>query len=144
MATLHWNDEWGLGLADPDANRRELVGLYNEIDLALRRGDERQRLVAGLTRLLERAECIFEEEEEIMLVAGYPMWPEHRDEHRDFIQRMRTFEQALDEGRLQIDLPVMQFLKHWLSGHLDESDNAFGRFLARSPEALQAISLQPA
>jgi len=144
MATLHWTDEWGLGLAEPDANRRELVGLYNEIVLAVKRGDSRRTLVAGLSRLLDRAEGIFGEEEKLMEVAGYPLWPEHRDEHRDFLQRMRNFEQALAEGRLSIDLPVMQFLRHWLIGHLNESDGAFGRFLARSPEALVAITLQPA
>ncbi len=141
MATMQWSDEWGLGLAEPDTGRRELVGLYNEIDLAVKRGDSRRTLIAGLTRLLNRAEGFFAEEEMLMEAAGYPLWPEHRDEHRDFLQRMRNFESALIEQRLAIDLPVMQFLRHWLVGHLNESDGAFGRFLARNPSALVAVAI---
>ena len=143
MAIVQWSDEWGLGLAEPDVGRRELVGLYNEIDLALKRGDSRRTLIAGLTRLLDRAEVFFADEEKLMEAAGYPLWPEHRDEHIDFLQRMRNFESALIEERLAIDLPVMQFLRHWLTGHLNESDGAFGRFLARNPEALAAVVVQP-
>ncbi|MBU0741979.1 hemerythrin family protein [bacterium] len=141
MAIMQWSDKWGFGLAEPDADRRELVGLYNEIDLALKRGDSQRTLIAGLTRLLVRAESFFAEEEKFMEAAGYPLWPEHRDEHHDFLQRMRNFESALIEGRLAIDLPVLQFLRHWLTGHLDESDGAFGRFLARNPEALVAVTI---
>lgn len=143
MATIKWTDEWALGLADPDGGRRELVGLYNELFLALKRGDSRRTLLGGLTRLLDCAERFHAEEEQLMEAAGYPMWPEHRDEHRDFLQRMRRFESILAEDRLAIDLPVLQFMRHWLVGHLNDSDGAFGRFLARNPEALVALAAQP-
>ena len=144
MATMHWSDEWGLGLAEPDTDRRELVGLYNEMGLALKRGAPRSTLIAALTQLVDRAERAFDEEEKLMEAAGYPLWPEHRAEHRDFLQRMRGFEAALKEGRLAIDLPVLQFMRHWLVGHLTDSDGAFGRFLARNPAALATLALQTA
>ncbi len=143
MAIIKWTDEWGLGLAESDAGRREMIGLYNEIYLALKRGDSRRTLVSGLTHLLDCAESLYAEEEQMMEAAGYPMWPEHRDEHRDFLQRMRRFESTLAEGNLVIDLPVLQFMRHWLTGHLYDSDGAFGRFLARNPEALVALVAQP-
>ncbi len=143
MATITWTDEWTLGLAEPDGARRELVGLYNELFLSLKRGDSRRTLSAGLTRLLDCAEHLHVEEEHLMEAAGYPLWPEHRDEHRDFLQRMRRFESTLAEGRLKIDLPVMQFMRHWLVGHMNDSDGAYGRFLARNPEALVSLAAQP-
>ena len=144
MATITWTDEWAVGVSEPDGGRRELVGLYNEIFLALKRGDSQRTLLGSLTRLLDSAERLHHEEEQLMEAAGYPMWPEHRDEHLDFQQRMRRFESTLAEGRLAIDLPVLQFMRHWLVGHLNDSDGAFGRYLARNPEALVALAAQPA
>ena len=142
MALMQWNDDWGLGIAELDAERRELVGLYNEIYLSLRRGDSRRTLLGGLTRLLDRAETLYAAEERAMETAGYPLWQDHRNEHRDYLQRMRRFEGALAEGRLEIDLPVLQFTRHWLNGHLEDADGNFGNFLARNPEAMDALEVQ--
>ncbi len=54
---------------------------------------------------------------------------------------MRRFQAVLAEGRQTVTLPVLQYLQHWLLGHIRGPDADFGKAARRV--VAEALVAQP-
>ncbi|MBA4378997.1 MAG: hemerythrin [Gemmatimonas sp.] len=141
MSAIVWKDELELGLPLIDEQHRRLVECYNELAAAYRRREADVELAHRLGVLLDCAAVHFDAEEALMDELGYVGLDEHREEHRDLLQRVRRFQTVLNEGRQTVTLPVLQYLQHWLLGHHRGADADFGKAARRI--IAEALVAQP-
>jgi hemerythrin len=141
MSAIAWNDELELGLPLIDEQHRRLIDRYNELAAAYRRREPDDDLARRLGILVDCAVVHFTSEEALMATLGYAGLQEHREEHQDLLQRVQRFQTALAEGRQTITLPVLQYLQHWLLGHVRGADGDFARAARRL--AAEALVAQP-
>jgi hemerythrin-like metal-binding protein len=141
MSAIAWNDDLELGLPQIDAQHRRLIDRYNELAAGYRRREPDAELAGRLATLLRCAADHFADEEALMDELGYEGLPEHREEHQDLLQRLGRFHAVLVEGRQTITLPVLQYIQHWLLGHLRDADSEFGKAARRL--AAHALVAQP-
>lgn len=142
MSAIVWNDSLELGLPQIDEQHRRLVDRYNELAAAYRRREPDAELARRLAVLLDFTAAHFASEEALMAEMGYDGLDEHREEHQDLLQRVGRFQVVLAEGRQTITLPVLQYLQHWLLGHMRGADGEFGKAARRL--AAHALVAQPA
>ncbi len=64
-----------------------------------------------------------------MLKYGYAEMTEHRAAHRELIESARAFLQKFREGGKKISQQDLEFLEHWLTGHILTDDKRLGAFL---------------
>ncbi|MDO9170567.1 MAG: bacteriohemerythrin [bacterium] len=141
MSAIVWKDDLELGLPLIDEQHRRLVDRYNELAAAYRRREADAELAHRLGVLLDCAAVHFVSEETLMEELGYVGLAEHREEHQDLLQRVRRFQTVLAEGRQTVTLPVLQYLQHWLLGHIRGADADFGKAARRV--VAEALVAQP-
>lgn len=142
MALMHWSEKMSVGVPELDADHKELIRVINQLaadaDITGRRGAVRQSLFS----LLRYAEFHFAREEKVMTACGFPGIEEHKQEHRDFVARIRALNHNFDEdpeGSAEIvNEDLLRFLQDWLNHHILIEDKAYRAAAEANPEARKA------
>lgn len=71
----------------------------------------------------------FLQEEALMEKAQYPDLPAHRQLHRKLVADVEKFQCELDEGVRPNTVAVFDFLKEWLTQHIQKVDKAYSQHL---------------
>ncbi|MEO5332302.1 MAG: bacteriohemerythrin [Magnetococcus sp. YQC-5] len=129
METLMWNESLSVGCIEVDNDHKKLVGLLNNLILAI--SENRGRDVVGrvLDELLSYTAWHFRHEERLMQSYRYEGFIAHKNEHIDLIGKANTLRRQFHEEDADITLEVIDFLKAWLTHHILETDLHMGRFL---------------
>ena len=53
----------------------------------------------------------------------------HKEEHRIFVEKIRSFQRDFSLGRVALSLEILHFLRDWLLHHILETDKEYGPFL---------------
>jgi len=120
-----WDSSWDLGVSEIDQQHRALFGMIAELDERMTRNEYGQALLDALQGMMAYAATHFEEEEALMLAAGWPGYEAHRSLHADFMQKTSLFrgEALVDSEWTSLD--VLRYLLHWLVEHIRLEDKAF-------------------
>lgn len=131
-----WSDDLSVGIQEIDEQHKVLVGLLNELHLAV--SDHRGSAVCRgiLDQLAEYTRVHFAVEESLMRILGYPDHENHKHEHEMLTGQVVDLQGKLDAGKVAISFELLHFLKVWLTKHINESDKRYGGyFLSRGIEA---------
>ena len=131
MALLSWRKEYAVGVTAIDSEHRYLFTLINEFYDRHTAGSDRRDVLQVLNRLVAYAEEHFHHEEALMSSHAYPHLAEHHGWHEELFLSIFTLNEKLAAGVQSIDRDTMQFLKHWLVGHILKNDMDFSEFLQR-------------
>ncbi|HYH23033.1 MAG TPA: bacteriohemerythrin [Azospirillum sp.] len=126
--TVAWQDSFGVGHADIDADHRRLFELFNEFVTAVNDNRADSDIESVLVDLLEYTDYHFDREERLMREHGYPDYETHKTMHDTFVRQMHDVNNALDAGGEQGAF-VLGFLGKWLSGHILGIDKKLGAYL---------------
>lgn len=123
---FQWSDEFSVNIEEVDEQHRTLVGLVNDLHVAIRehRGKTASRKV--LDRLAEYTRTHFMLEESLMRLTRYPGFDVHRQQHEDLIAQVQSLQYKLDHENAAITFELLNFLRKWLIQHILESDKRFG------------------
>lgn len=126
----HWivfNEAHLIGVAAIDAQHRQLVRLVNELNQAISAGaDDADRIAARFDELVRFTVFHFQTEHRFMEEHGYPDMAAHDYQHGQLIGELRLIVQKKShEG----DLLVLQRIKDWLLGHIQNADMPLGQYL---------------
>ena len=92
-------------------------------------GDAANYIEAVLEELICCTVWHFSHEERLMLKYGYKGLVEHKTEHQELIESARAVQQKfLQEGK-PVSNEDIQFLEHWLTGHILSADMELGSYL---------------
>ena len=129
MALLDWNDSYSVRIRAFDEQHRHLFDLLNKLHDAMKSGKSNTVLGPVLQELVRYTTTHFESEEHLMQQHRYPMLSEHRRLHRELAAQVTDFEQKYQAGTVLLGLPLMEFLRSWLTHHIVECDRDYSGFL---------------
>jgi hemerythrin len=122
MIFFAWQKNYAFGIESIDNDHVKLVDMINNLYSAMSKGDGRSVIQDIVTGLVDYSKVHFKREEVKMKSINYKNFNSHEAEHDDFITKVSSFKKKLDEGRDNISIEVVTFLREWLSNHILTSD----------------------
>jgi hemerythrin len=138
LALITWKESYNVGIATVDAQHRQLVALINELHDGMRNGVANEMLSKVFDRLVKYTETHFSDEEAMLTAQRYPNLPAHKEQHAKFTKSVRDLAADYRAGRVALSLPVMTFLKNWLTTHILDSDQQYAAYLRPKGEPVSA------
>ena len=129
MAYVNWNESLSVSVPLIDRQHQQLVGLINSLHEEMTKGQGRAILGETVEGLVRYTKVHFAAEEGLFEVSDYSDCVAHKQQHRDFVERVTDFQQGLADGRLMLTLDVMDFLADWLVLHIRGTDSAYVPYL---------------
>ncbi len=130
MKEIIWDNSLSVQIPEIDEDHRKLVDLFNTLNRSLTNGDSPDYIEAVLEELINCTIWHFSHEERLMLKYAYSNRLAHRKEHQELISNARTLQQKfLSEGRV-MSADEIEFLEHWLTGHIYSTDMEMGAYLS--------------
>ena len=126
MALLTWdNSRYSVGVKSIDSQHSVLFGLINDLHEAMLKGQAQSQTGPLLRKLVVYTQTHFTDEEEMMAAAKYPNLAEHQVKHHDLIKQVSDFELRLKRGEIGLSLDLMNFLRDWLTNHIQKVDHDY-------------------
>ncbi|MFZ4617951.1 MAG: bacteriohemerythrin [Rectinemataceae bacterium] len=125
MALINWNDSLSVGLLEIDGQHKKLVDLVNKLHEAMKIGQAKEILVHIFKELIDYTGNHFRKEEIYMKAFSYPAFATHKNEHDLLVLKVTALEKELEAGSEMIPMEVMDFLKGWLSDHIQGTDRLY-------------------
>ena len=129
---IQWNQDFCTGSPGIDQYQRQLFELLQQLDNAIE-NDEQAALPMLIEGLTAESINLNAYEEALLLQAGYPDLPSHRQQHQAFEQRMHQHLLALHRGEspLRIARALRTALTLWLRNHVRHAGRDYGSCLQR-------------
>ena len=129
MKDLIWDNTLSVEVKEIDEDHRRLVELFNILNHSVVEGDATDYIEAVLEELISCTVWHFRHEERLMLKYGYKGLLEHKTEHQELIESAKELQQKfLQEGK-SLSSEDIEFLEHWLTGHILGADMEMGSYL---------------
>jgi len=139
MPIVEWDDSFKLGVTQFDEHHKYLFGLLTKLFNDFMFGANHEALEAVLSELVLYATFHFSAEERWMKAQGCPGVSQHRHEHDGFISRAAEIQNDFQNGKMNLCLDVMPFLKNWLINHILKIHAEYGSCVkGASSEACQS------
>ena len=130
MKELVWDKSLSVYVEEVDDDHRKLVDVFNVLAHAVEDGDATNYIEAVLEELISCTVWHFKHEERLMLKYGYDGLAEHRTEHEGLIDSARELQEKFLQGGKQLTGEDIEYLEHWLTGHILATDMKMGAYLA--------------
>ena len=131
MPFMEWNASLDLGIAEFDNQHKQLVALLNDLYDAMRGGHGKDVIGRILESLVQYTKTHFVDEEWFLKHNAYPDLAAHKAEHvlltRQVLDAQKRY-MAQGSGSLSVEL--LDFLKTWLSTHIQKSDLKYRDYLS--------------
>jgi len=130
---VEWKPFYSVGDAAIDDEHKRLLGIVDDLYVAVQMGHGQTRVQDVLERLAEYTTTHFDHEERVMRGCGYPNLDAHKAMHSEMQRRVLEL-QANTNAVAEKDL--LRFLKNWWVRHIQNQDKAYAPYLnavARQP-----------
>lgn len=124
-----WEDSYSVGVTKLDNQHRKIIGLINEI----------YDYLQGRTALLDQDRILddlltytrnhFADEEDLLRIAKYPEYLEHKKHHDWMMQRTRAIRSEYLDKREDLSWELMDFLKKWWLSHIQSTDARYVQYV---------------
>lgn len=123
---IRWSDErYSVGVEEIDKQHQKLIDLINTLYNAFREGKARDTLQPIIEEMANYTKYHFDTEERYFKLFNYEQSAEHIKEHRDFEKKVEAFQNDLKKNKASVTYDVMNFLRSWLSEHIQGSDKQY-------------------
>ena len=129
MALLAWDSRYSVGVKSIDGQHSVLFGLVNDLHAAMLKGHAQSLTGPLLHKLVDYTQTHYAAEEKMMAAAKYPNLTVHQSKHRDLIKQVKEFSARLERGEVALSLDLMNFLRDWLTNHIQKVDHEYGPWM---------------
>jgi len=129
MAIFVWDEKYSVGVRELDTQHKVLIGLLNELFDAMQNGKANEVLGGIISKLVNYTKTHFSTEERYMEQYDYPELAAQKREHNAFTEKVTSFKNDFDAGKVAMSVSITSFLKNWLADHISGSDKKYGPFL---------------
>lgn len=129
MKVLTWDESLSVQIQEVDEDHQKLVNLFNLLNLAVEEGDAPHYIEAIMAELVACTVWHFRHEERLMLKYAYNGFLEHKTEHQELIESASELQQKLLQKGNPPSSKDIEFLEHWLIGHILGADMEMGAYL---------------
>ncbi|KFZ38489.1 chemotaxis protein [Shewanella mangrovi] len=131
---LEWNPGLDLGLLEINRQHQTLVNLINELYYLLRHNYGAASIKRVVQGLIDYTANHFKYEETLFELFDYRQQQEHSNIHQRLVNQVLDFQKRV-EANEDIGDELMNFLKRWLTNHIQKEDRAYcDHFKARGME----------
>jgi len=142
MSLLEWTEDMRVGVPELDADHQGLIAVVNRLEANVKDPERRNVIRQCLYALLRYAEVHFKREERVMAACDFPGLEHHKDEHRDFVEKIRDFlhrsEDDPDAAAAIVSEQLLDFLKGWFHHHVLIEDMAYRPYVKGRAAAREA------
>ncbi|MFY9854023.1 MAG: bacteriohemerythrin [Terracidiphilus sp.] len=124
MAFFGWNDNLSVGVQACDDDHKKLIDMLNRLYEGMRSGQGKEVVGKVLDGLISYTKFHFAREEELFAKAGYPAI-EHKEQHRLLVKQAEDLQSRYKSGENSISIEALDFLKDWLTIHIQGSDKKY-------------------
>ncbi|MCM2289820.1 MAG: bacteriohemerythrin [Sulfuritalea sp.] len=132
MKDITWSAILSVGVEEIDEDHRKLIGIFNELNQAVMKGESADYLAATFDELIKCTAWHFSHEERLMVKHRYPEIDLHRVEHRELIAAAQHLLGMLVRADQAVANAEIEFLERWLTEHILTADQRLGFFLAQA------------
>ena len=132
MSLLTWNDSYSVGVETIDQQHSGLFAILNELHAAMMKGHAQNLVGPLLDKLVTYTLGHFAYEERMMQEARYPNFAAHRAHHVDLARQVEEFMARYKRGDGALTIELLQFLKDWLTKHIQHEDKQYRPYLTRN------------
>jgi hemerythrin len=129
MEFIPWSTDLSVGIPAMDAEHQQLVGLINELYLAMDARDGDSAAPQVLDRVIQYTETHFADEERLMDRYQFPKLAEHTAAHAQLTQQAKQLQADVMAGKRLICISVLMFLKNWIETHIQQEDREYGVYI---------------
>lgn len=129
MAFFNWDDKYSVGIRELDFQHKQLINILNELYEAMQNTTAQSSLGKILSELATYTKVHFATEEKYLEKYNYIGLANQVREHEKFVEKVNSFKQDFEAGKLALSLNIASFVKDWLSNHILGSDKQYGSFL---------------
>lgn len=129
MPIVEWKSEYLLNIDQIDEHHRHLFDLLNKTYDSFVAGDSERLLADLFDELVDYATYHFATEEVVMKASGYPQYEQHHELHQKFCLRISEIQNDYMNGRSELSLEILSFLKNWITDHVLVKDAQFGHYV---------------
>lgn len=127
---IPWGPSYMIGIGVVDQQHKVLVDLINKIHKLRTHGENIQEMIPVYEELIDYTQKHFADEEVLQQKAQYPDFPNHKQIHIKFVNKMKEFGADLKNGKLQA-ADLMRFLSDWLIGHIQGTDTKYVSYVRK-------------
>lgn len=133
--SMQWSPSLSVGIAEIDAQHKELFGQIQLLHAALSAGRAADQVAPMFDFLETYVREHFAAEEAEMDRMNYPQRRSHKASHAEFIAELQRLRAELDQVGPGPEMAVrlQRRLRDWLVGHIGIMDREFGQFVGRRP-----------
>ncbi len=121
-----WCDDFSVNVPAMDTQHQKLVKLVNQLYSAMKKQKSTQQVGEIIDELAKYTVEHFSSEEEYMAKVNFDGLEQHKVVHRQFVQKVKEFEQEYMNGKVTLSIEIMNFLKDWLLNHIAKMDKQYG------------------
>jgi hemerythrin len=129
MALLTWNDRYSVGVKSLDSQHTVLFDILNDLHAAMMKGEAQTMTGPLLRKLIDYTRTHFQAEEGLLAASKYPGLEAHRALHRTLMQQVEDYSARFDRGEITLNLHLLNFLRDWLTNHIQKTDHEYGPWL---------------
>lgn len=129
MELIKWGENLSVGIDSIDKQHKELIKIVNELYDAMSSGKGKEVLGSTLARLIDYTKVHFSNEETYFARFKYAETESHKEEHKNLVAKAVELQTKFKAGNVMISIEVMNFLKDWLSNHIQKIDKKYSSFL---------------
>lgn len=127
-----WKPAYSLGIEEVDAQHKKLFEYLNELFRGTTLQHNKETLLNVLNELEQFGGMHFATEARYMKKFNYPEINIHLDDHKRFFDDLKTLKSYYDSGVHDQAIPLLQFIKHWITNHLAIIDLRFYDFMKKN------------
>ena len=124
-----WKGCYDTGIPVLDGQHKLLLSYINRLHSGMQNGCSNTLLLGVLDDLTGYAFTHFATEESFFSRSAYPLTERHIREHQKFRETITQLRDAVLDGKAFIDIALLEYLKNWLVGHIQNMDAMFAPYV---------------
>jgi len=131
MPLLTWSNKYSVGIHAMDTQHTQLFDMINDLHAAMMQGKAQSVTGPLLRKLADYTKRHFSAEEVLMASKSYPELSRHKAEHVALNKQVAEFLVRFEKGENTVSLHLLNFLRDWLTNHIQKEDQKYGAFLTK-------------
>ena len=130
MAFMEWKDTLSVKIPEFDEAHKKLFNLINDLHSAMKQGKGKDIVAPILAELKNYTHQHFSQEEAFLEKHNYVELVPHQEAHKKFMEKVAGLEKDLEGGKFTVVIDLLDFLKDWLTEHIQVIDLKYSILLA--------------
>ena len=130
---IQWKEDYSVGHDEIDKQHQQLIGIINDLFLAIKDGSEEKFLQEILVRMYEYTKLHFVYEEELLARISYPNIENHQSLHEWMVVKTKNMRHRLLDHE-ETAREILEMLKKWWIDHIRKTDMQYRPYLEGSAD----------